>query len=420
MGPSFHTILSRPRAPATLGTMTSALNSRDGAEAATVAVTGPEGDTPSPQPVGTRIGTPVGPRTVIGRLPKYAAGKPPAAVAGLESFKLSSNENPLPPIPAVLEAIAAQTAINRYPDPVATALRARLSDFLGVPAEDIVTGGGSLGALNQLLAAFAGQQDDGVQDEVVYAWRSFEAYPISVGLAGARNVQIPVMADGRHDLDAMAAAVTERTRVVLLCTPNNPTGPALRREETERFIEAVPSSVLVVIDEAYQEFVRDEDAVDGIAMYRKYPNVVVLRTFSKAHGLAGLRVGYSISQPEITHHLRVAAVPFAVSTVAEHAAIASLDHFPEVVERVQTLVDERERVVAGLRELGWFVPDAQGNFVWLNLGEATQEFAAVAGAQALSVRAFGSEGVRVSIGEREANSRFLEVCRTFTKAPIAS
>ncbi|WP_422934526.1 histidinol-phosphate transaminase [Sinomonas sp. P47F7] len=399
--------------------MTSALNSRDGAEAAAVAISAAEAGTPSLAAAGGPIAS-VDPRSVIGRLPKYAAGKPPAPIPGLESFKLSSNENPLPPIPAVLEAIAAQTAVNRYPDPVATALRRRLAEFLDVPAEDIVTGGGSLGALNQLLAAFAGQQDDGVQDEVLYAWRSFEAYPISVGLAGAKSVQIPVMPDGRHDLEAMAAAVTERTRVALLCTPNNPTGPALRREETERFIESVPSNVLVVIDEAYQEFVRDQEAVDGIAMYRKYPNVVVLRTFSKAHGLAGLRVGYSISRPEVTQHLRVAAVPFAVSTVGEHAAMASLDHFAEVVERVQTLVDERDRVMAGLREIGWSVPDAQGNFVWLDLGEATQDFAALAATQALSVRAFGNEGVRVSIGEPEANSRFLELCRTFTKAPIAS
>ncbi|WP_138444727.1 histidinol-phosphate transaminase [Sinomonas susongensis] len=391
--------------------MTSALNSHDSAEAAAV-VAGTEGKTPR--------SLVVGPRSVINRLPKYAAGKPPAAVQGLESFKLSSNENPLPPLPAVLDAIAAETAVNRYPDPVASSLRARLADFLGVPAEDIVTGGGSLGALNQLLAAFAGQQDDGVQDEVVYAWRSFEAYPISVGLAGAKSVQAPVTEDGRHDLEAMAAAVTDRTRVVLLCTPNNPTGPVLGTAETERFIESLPSDVVVVIDEAYQEFVRDAEAVDGLALYTRYPNVVVLRTFSKAHGLAGLRVGYSISRPEITEHLRVAAVPFAVSSVAERAAIASLDHYAEVVERVQSLVDERDRVMKGLRDLGWSVPDAQGNFVWLNLGEATPEFAAQAAARALSVRAFGTEGVRVSIGEEEANSRFLELCRSFTKAPIGS
>src|SRR5690349_18491029 len=318
----------------------------------------------------------VRPRPVVDRLPKYAAGKPPAAIEGLTSYKLSSNENPLPPIPAVLQAIADQTDINRYPDPLATKLRNALAGFLDVPADDVVTGAGSLGALNQILAAFAGQNEDGKADEVIYAWRSFEAYPICVGLAGAESVRIPVTADGRHDLDAMAAAVTARTRVILLCTPNNPTGPTLTTQETERFIESVPSDVVVVIDEAYQEFVRDNDAVDGIRLYRKYPNVVVLRTFSKAHGLAGLRVGYSVSQPELTQYLRVAATPFAVSQIAETAAIVSLQNFGLVVERVQSLVDERTRVLTGLRALGWAVPDAQGNFVWLDLGTHSADFAA--------------------------------------------
>jgi histidinol-phosphate aminotransferase len=360
------------------------------------------------------------PRPVVGRLPRYAAGKPPAAVDGLASYKLSSNENPLPPLPAVLEAIAHQTDFNRYPDPLSSKLRAALADFLGVPAEDIVTGAGSLGALNQILATFAGQNEDGKPDEVIYAWRSFEAYPISVGLAGAESVRVPVTRDGRHNLDAMAAAVTARTKVILLCTPNNPTGPALTATEAEAFIRSVPSHVVVVIDEAYQEFVRAADAVDGIALYRKYPNVVVLRTFSKAHGLAGLRVGYSLSNPGLTQHLRVAATPFAVSQIAEKAAIVSLQNFPQVVERVQTLVDERSRVTAGLRELGWAVPEAQGNFVWLDLGPDSAGFAEMAGAQALSVRAFPGEGVRVSIGEPEANTRFLQLCADYTKAPRGS
>jgi histidinol-phosphate aminotransferase len=360
------------------------------------------------------------PRPVVGRLPRYAAGKPPAAVDGLTSYKLSSNENPLQPLPAVIEAIAQQTDFNRYPDPVSTKLRAALAGFLNVPAEDIVTGAGSLGALNQILAAFAGQNDDGKADEVIHAWRSFEAYPISVGLAGAESVRIPVTSDGRHNLDAMAAAVTARTRVILLCTPNNPTGPALTAAETEAFIRSVPSNVVVVIDEAYQEFVRAPGAVDGIALYRKYPNVVVLRTFSKAHGLAGLRVGYSVSNPALTQHLRVAATPFAVSQIAEKAAIVSLQNFPQVVERVQTLVDERARVTAGLRDLGWAVPDAQGNFVWLDLGSDSSQFAELAGAQGLSVRAFPGEGVRVSVGEQEANTRFLRLCADYTKAPRGS
>lgn len=357
----------------------------------------------------------VHPRPAVGRLPKYAAGKPPAAVPGLESFKLSSNENPLGPVPAVLEVLRGAGDFHRYPDAGSMLLRNALGQFLGVPADDIVTGAGSLGALNQILAGFAGQNDDGRQDEVVYAWRSFEAYPICVGLAGAKSVQVPLLVDGRHDLNGMATAITDATRVVLLCTPNNPTGPALRAAETEDFIRRVPSDVVIVIDEAYQEFVRDEEAVDGVELYRKYPNVVVLRTFSKAHGLAGLRVGYSVSQPEITQYLRAAATPFAVSGLAEQAAVASLANYAQVVERVQSLVDERERVLAGLRALGMDVPDAQGNFVWLPLGAQTQEFAANAERQGLSLRPFGEEGVRVSIGEVAANSRFLEICAAYTK-----
>jgi histidinol-phosphate aminotransferase len=359
------------------------------------------------------------PRGVLGKLPRYAAGKPPVVVEGLESFKLSSNENPLPPLPAVLEAIAAETSINRYPDPLTTALRTELAGYLGVPPIDIVTGAGSLGALNQILATFAGQNDFDAPDEVVYAWRSFEAYPISVGLAGATGVQVPVRADGTHDLEAMARAVTDRTRVVLLCTPNNPTGPILTRDEVVGFLGQVPAHVVVVIDEAYQEFVRRDDAVDGIELYREYPNVIVLRTFSKAHGLAGLRVGYSVAQQGLTEHLRVSAVPFAVSQVGEHAAVASLRHIDAVEARVQSIVDERTRVVGGLRDLGWTVPEAEGNFVWLALGEHTQDFAARAAERALSVRAFGSEGVRVSIGEEAANSRFLELCGEYSHRPAA-
>ncbi|NYE95776.1 histidinol-phosphate aminotransferase [Psychromicrobium silvestre] len=362
----------------------------------------------------------VHPRAALGRLPRYAAGKPPVAVAGMESFKLSSNENPLPPLPEVLESMAKHPEINRYPDPTAAPLRAALADFLDVPAEDIVTGGGSLGALNQILAAFSGANDGGEPDEVIYAWRSFEAYPISVGLAGARSIQVPLTSGARHDLEAMAAAVTDRTKIVILCTPNNPTGPVLHTAEVEEFLAKVPEDVVVVIDEAYVEFVTDADAVKGLELYRKYPNVIVLRTFSKAYGLAGLRVGYSVSQPELTQYLRVAAVPFAASSLAQHAAIKSLELYPKIVERVQSLVRERERVVAGLRELGWPVPDAQGNFVWLNFGQDSSDFAAQAEGQGLSVRPFGNEGVRVSIGEVEANSRFLQFCQGYTKAPAAS
>ncbi|WP_300344470.1 histidinol-phosphate transaminase [Nesterenkonia sp.] len=357
------------------------------------------------------------PRAAVAALPSYAAGKPPSPADGLTPYKLSSNENPLGPVPAAAEAAAAVTTLHRYPNPAGEALRAALADHLDVPYEDIVTGTGSLGALTQIIQAFAGTSADGSADEVIYPWRSFEAYPIVVRVAGAKDVQIPVGPDGRHDLQAMAAAITERTKVILMCTPNNPTGPALTHTEVTQFLRAVPPHVVVVIDEAYQEFVRSEDPVDTLSLYSSHPNVAVLRTFSKAHGLAALRVGYSIAQQSITEHLRKTAVPFGVSTVGEAAAIASLKHHDEVDRRVAQIVEERQRVAEGLADAGWQIPETQANFVWLPLGEQAVDFAHAAGVQALAVRAFAGEGVRVTIGEPEANDRFLQLCRTYSGRP---
>ncbi len=361
-------------------------------------------------------------RPVFDTLPSYAAGKPPAPVEGLTRYKLSSNENPLGPVPEVARVLAEFDAVHRYPDPLSTALRTALAGQLGVDAEDIVTGAGSLGALNQILKTFAGVNADGVQDEVIYAWRSFEAYPILVGIMGARSVQVPNLPDGSHDLDAMAAAITDRTRLILVCTPNNPTGPAVTESQIRAFLAKVPATVPVVIDEAYFEFCAassipegEEPPLNGLDIYRDYPNVIILRTFSKAQGLAGLRVGYSISHPQITRHLRVAATPFAVSALAERAAVASIEHQEAVMARVSHIVAERERVTARLRELGYEFPGTYANFVWLPLGERTGEFVDLMNRNALSVRAFGSEGVRVSIGEIEANDRFLSLCELFAQ-----
>ena len=361
-------------------------------------------------------------RPVFDTLPSYAAGKPPAPVEGLTRYKLSSNENPLGPVPEVARVLAEFDAVHRYPDPLSTALRTALAGQLGVDAEDIVTGAGSLGALNQILKTFAGVNADGVQDEVIYAWRSFEAYPILVGIMGARSVQVPNLPNGAHDLDAMAAAVTDRTRLILVCTPNNPTGPAVTESQIRSFLAKVPATVPVVIDEAYFEFCAassipegEEPPLNGLDIYRDYPNVIILRTFSKAQGLAGLRVGYSISHPQITRHLRVAATPFAVSALAERAAVASIEHQEAVMARVRHIVAERERVTARLRELGYEFPGTYANFVWLPLGERTGEFVDLMNRNALSVRAFGSEGVRVSIGEIEANDRFLSLCELFAQ-----
>src|SRR4051812_12098158 len=293
------------------------------------------------------------PRACVSRIPAYVAGKPPQPRAGLTTYKLSSNENPYPPLPGVLEA-AAQAAgqMNRYPDMGNTALYEALADKLAVPADHLALATGSVALIYQLVQGFC---EPG--DEVVYAWRSFEAYPIAVTAAGATAVQVPVTADGRHDLDAMAAAVTDRTRIVLVCTPNNPTGPAVTQAELDAFLAKVPAHVLVVVDEAYVEFVRMADPIDGVATYQRHENVLLTRTFSKAYGLAGFRVGYAVGPAPLAGALRAVSLPFGVSGVAQAAALASLERESELLERVEALVAERSRVVRGLAEAGWPVPD---------------------------------------------------------------
>ena len=348
-------------------------------------------------------------RPAIAGIPAYVPGKPPAAREGVQTYKLSSNENPYPPLPGVVEAATrAVEQMNRYPDMGCTALYAGLSEHFGVPVDHLAAGTGSVAVLYHLLQAFC---QDG--DEVVYAWRSFEAYPIAVAVTGARSVQVPLGPEARHDLDAMLEAITDRTKVVIVCTPNNPTGPAVTHAELEDFIDRVPPHVVVVVDEAYREFVRLEDSVDGIRLYESRENVVVMRTFAKAYGLAGFRVGYVIAPAEIAAAVRACALPFGVSSVAQAAAVASLRAEAELLERVDALVAERERVVAELRAQGWSVPDAQGNFVWLSLGEQTLEFAAAAEEAGVMVRPFAGEGARVSIGEPDGNDVLLGVAAKF-------
>jgi histidinol-phosphate aminotransferase len=352
------------------------------------------------------------PRATLADIPAYVPGKPPAARPGLTTYKLSSNENPFPPLPGVLEAVAeAAAAMNRYPDMGCTALYAALARKHGLAPDQFAAGTGSVAVLYHLLQAFC---EPG--DEVVYAWRSFEAYPIAVAVTGARSVRVPLTADARHDLEAMAAAVTDRTRVVVICTPNNPTGPAVTHAELESFLDRVPPHVLVVIDEAYVEFVRVADRADGFALLGDRPNVAVMRTFAKAYGLAGLRVGYLAGHREVAAAVRACALPFGVSSIAQAAAVASLQHEPALMERVDALVAERERVVRGLADAGWKVPDAQGNFVWFALADRTADFSAIADAAGIVVRPFAGEGARVSIGEPEANDVLLEVARRFGAA----
>src|SRR3954449_9010963 len=356
------------------------------------------------------------PRANVAEIPPYVAGKPPTVRPGMTSYKLSSNENPYPPLPGVVEAVqAGVAAMNRYPDMGSAGLYAALAETFGVPAEHLSVATGSVGLIYQLVQAFC---EPG--DEVVYAWRSFEAYPIAVTAAGARSVQVPVRADGRHDLDAMAAAITDRTRIVLVCTPNNPTGPAVTQSELDAFLARVPPEVLVVVDEAYVEFVRMSDAVDGLATVRAHENVVSTRTFSKAYGLAGFRVGYAIGPAPLATALRAVSLPFGVSSVAQAGPVADMDGQPDLLERVESLVAERERVVKGLADGGLSVPDAQGNFVWFAAGERTLDLAAAADDLGIVVRPFAGDGARVSIGETEANDRVVELGRTFVAGQIGS
>ena len=345
------------------------------------------------------------PRDAVAAIPTYVAGKPPAPRPGQHVYKLSSNENPYPPLPGVVEAAEAAVAVmNRYPDMGNNALYDALADRLGVPREQLAAGTGSVAVLYHLLQAFC---DPG--DEVVYAWRSFEAYPIAVSATGAVSVRVPVDADGRHDLDAMAAAVTERTKIVVVCTPNNPTGPSVTDAELRAFVAKVPEHVLVVVDEAYREFVRAEDPVDALALQATHANVAVMRTFAKAYGLAGFRVGYLVAHEDVAAAVRATALPFGVSTIAQAAAVASLAAEAELMERVEGIVGERDRVVAGLTGQGWSFPDPQGNFVWLPVGDRVAEFVAAAEQAGITVRPFAGEGVRVSIGEPAANDVLLAV-----------
>lgn len=348
-------------------------------------------------------------RSAVEALPAYVAGR---KATGADVAALASNESHYPPLPKVVEAItAAAGRVQRYPDMASATLRQRLAEVNDVGIEEIAVGPGSVGVLSELIAALCDPGDD-----VVFAWRSFEAYPILCQIAGANAVRVPLRPDEAHDLPAMLAAITPRTRVVLLCSPNNPTGTGISLEELTAFLELAPSSVLVVLDEAYREFGASE--LDTLALYRRYPNLCLLRTFSKAYGLAGLRVGYAIARPEIAEGLRRTQVPFSVSNIAEAAALAALDSADEVAERAASVIAERPRVEAALRELGWAVPDGEANFFWLRCADAERERLVDAfDAAGVMVRGYAGDGVRVTLADRATNDRVLAVLADFERDP---
>jgi histidinol-phosphate aminotransferase len=337
-------------------------------------------------------------RADLDALPSYVPGR---SIPG--AIKLASNEVPYGPLPGVVDALTVALAdVHRYPDMGVVALRDALAERTGVSPARIATGCGSVALAEHLVRATCLPGD-----EVIYAWRSFEAYPIITATAGARSVRVPNTVEHGHDLDAMAAAVTDRTRLIFVCNPNNPTGTAVRRADLDAFLAAVPPTVLVVLDEAYREFVTDPDVPDGLAVYGDRANVAVLRTLSKAWGLAGLRVGYLVAAPEVAAAVRKVVTPFSTSLAAQVAALAALKSEDEMARRAALVVSERERLLAAVRELVPEVPESQANFVWLPLEEHAVAFGQGCEEHRVIVRTFAGDGVRVTVGTPEENDAFL-------------
>jgi len=339
-------------------------------------------------------------RPEMSDLPIYGRSRPSRA----PTHRLSSNENPFPPVSAVRDAVAAAAAsANRYPPLLPQELIARLAARHGVVPEQILVGGGSLAVLEQLIRTFAGPGD-----EVIYGWRSYEAYPIVVGGAGARAVEVS-LADGRLDLAAMLERINDATRIIIICNPNNPTGTVVASDALDSFLAHVPGRCLVVLDEAYREFVPDGSTSDGIELAARHVNVAVLRTFSKAYGLAGLRVGYVIAAPDVVDAATHIGLPFAVSATALAGACAALDSSAEITEQVVCIAGERERLRTILESAGLPVHPSAANFLWLPLGDESVAFTERCASGGVAVRCFPGEGVRISVGTPESTDALAEI-----------
>ncbi len=346
-------------------------------------------------------------RPALAALPVYKPGKS-AEVAMAEhaiasAVKLASNENPYDPLPSVRAAIdAGAGAANRYPDHRAAAVRAALAARYGLDVGQVAVGCGSVGLLQQLLLTFV---DPG--QRVLYAWRTFESYPIYAALVAADVRTVPLR---RHalDLPALADAVTPDTRVVLVTSPNNPTGTAVRADEFAHLLEVVPEQCVIVLDEAYHEYITGAHVPPALDLLADHPNLVVLRTFSKAYGLAALRIGYALAHPDVVAAIDKTLIPFAVNGVAQVAALASLAADHELADRVRTTLAQRGRVARELRGLGFSVPDPQANFVWLPAGDAAADLTLTLEQLGVVTRPFPGEGVRVTIGSPAEDDRFLQ------------
>lgn len=342
----------------------------------------------------------------VREIPVYPAAETYAFDGDL--VKLASNETPWAPHPAVLEAVAKATkSLNRYPDPTVSAPRGRIADRCGVPAAKVTVGNGSC---EILLAAAEAMLEPGA--EIVYAWPSFSMYPHLAAMTGATAITVPLDAEEKHDLEAMAREVTVATRILIVCNPNNPTATALTVEEIDTFVAALPRHVCVIVDEAYVEFNTLQDPDGSLPLLDRHPNLVLLRTFSKVYGLCGLRVGYALGSEDFRQACDRVRQPFSVNMLAQAAAAEAIRHQDEVESRVERTVVERLHVESALLQRGLESTDSQANFSWVHLGEHDEaDVMRGLGERGVIVRAgadLGGPGrIRVTYGTRAENDRFL-------------
>jgi histidinol-phosphate aminotransferase len=348
----------------------------------------------------------------LARIPHYEPGtsldEAKARAETPDAIKLASNESPFPPHPAVIEAIARAAAdVNRYPDPEARALRRAIADHHETDTARIAVSNGSC---EILLAAALALCEPG--DEILFAWPSFSIYPYLAPLCGAREIRVPLTDDYVHDLDAMLEEITAATQLLTVCNPNNPTGTHIPADRIAAFVESVPSRTTIMLDEAYIEYQTNDDPDTTLDLLAKHPNVVLLRTFSKCHGLAGLRAGYALCSPQFRAAVDAVRQPFSVNALAQAAATEAIRHQDDVAERVEKNVMERVFVEEELRERGFVTADSQANFSWLALGDLSEDEVvdslAKAGVAVRPGRPLGGPGhLRVTYGTRAENERFL-------------
>ncbi|MGY6024709.1 histidinol-phosphate transaminase [Streptomyces spinosirectus] len=317
--------------------------------------------------------------------------------------RLALNESPYPPLPSVRKAMQHAVAqAHRYPQFYPDDLTERIAAWCQVSPDRVVAGSGSVGVALQLLQAVV---EPG--DTMAYAWRTFDAYPLLAAMVGARPVPVPLGPDGCQDLDALLAVLDHRTRVVVLCNPHNPTGTLVTATALSAFLRQVPRHVTVLLDEAYVEFARDAELPDTSTLLGEHANLLVLRTFSKAYGLAALRVGYGLGTPDLVARVRRQQLPFGINAVATAAVKASLHAAGELRRRVDTVIAERERLQVQLSQYGWHIRPGHANSVWLAAPDPVDEGAAALTAARVQARHYPGEGLRLTVGSREANDAVL-------------